>query len=84
MSTYFTVPGTDNVVDMKKYRTYKETFRLFTHYKTKIFNLKQHKVNEDLLEQERLNLIKEKENFPNHLLTKVKLQIFENTTGIKI
>lgn len=79
MSKFYMMPGTDNVVVLKQYRTYKEAFKLFTSYKNKVFNMK----NEDL-EGEKFRIQKEMRNFPNHLLTKVKVQIFENATGIKL
>lgn len=79
MNNYFTVQGTDNVVDLKKYKTYKEAFRFFTHYKTKVSQMFP-----DDIAAERVRLTIEKRNFPEHLLTKVKLQIFENATGTKV
>jgi hypothetical protein len=79
MSDYYTVPGTDNVVDLKKYRTYKECFIIYNGYKQRLSVLKA----EDI-EFEKTRLLKEVAEFPNHILTKVKILIFEKTTGSKL
>lgn len=79
MSKYYIVNGTDNVVDIKRYRTYKECFRIFESYKKRLINM--HK---DDVENERSRIRKEVSNFPDHLLTKVKVQIFENVTKTKV
>lgn len=79
MNAYFTVPGTDNVVDMKAYRTWKECYKLYSGYKTKVSQMMP-----DQVAEERCKLNTEMEKFPNHLLTKVKAMIFENATGTKI
>ena len=75
----FVVPGTDNVIDIKKYRAFKETKKLFTNYKNRIFAMKP-----DEVQQERARLRQELIRYPNHTLTSVKVHIFENTIKDKL
>lgn len=79
MSSYFTVEGTENVIDMGQYRKFRDARNLFAGYKKRL--LVMHKI-EAQAEAERIR--KEMQNYPNHLLTKVKVQIFESATGIKL
>ena len=79
MNKHFTVPGTDNVVDMKKYRTFRDIRKLFTGYKNRLVNMKA-----DEVAQERARLKEELLRYPTHTLTAVKQQIFENATQTKV
>jgi hypothetical protein len=79
MSDFYILEGTNNVIDIKKYRTYKEAHKLFTLYKNRITTM--HKEEIDV---EHVRVKEEKVRYPNHLLTRVKVQIFEKVTGIKL
>ena len=79
MNTHFIVPGTENVVDLKKYKTFSDIRKLFAGYKIRLLNMAP-----DLIEVERARLIKEVQGYPTHTLTAVKVQIFENATKTKL
>jgi len=71
--------NTNNLIDMQEYRKIRDVRKLFTGYKERLSNM--HK---EEIEFELARIKKETENYPNHLLTKVKVQIFESATGIKL
>lgn len=79
MSTQFAIPGYDNVIDMKRFRTFRDIKRLFNGYKIRLLNMPK-----DQIEVERLRLKEEAKNYPTHTLTAVKVQIFENATQTKL
>lgn len=79
MNKHFTLPGTDNVVDIKKYRMFQETKRLFSGYKVRVLGM-----NQEAVFEEKTRLKEEVARYPHHMLTAVKVQIFENATKSKI
>lgn len=79
MKEYYQVEGTENVLDLKKFRTLKECQRLFGGYKNRLVAM-----NKEQVSEEKGRLKEEVQRYPNHLLTKVKRHIFENTTNIKV
>lgn len=79
MNTLFLVQGTNNVVDMFKYRKFRDIKALFTGWKSRLL-----KMHPDEIALERYKLTKELELYPDNTMTAAKKQIFENATGTKL
>jgi hypothetical protein len=75
----FIVPGHENVVDLVKYRTFNNAKKIFTGYKDRVF-----KMHPEEVEAERVRLKEEVKRYPDHMMTGVKIQIFENATKTKL
>ena len=79
MSNNFLVPGTDNVIDLRKYRTFKECHKLLSGYKSRVLSMDKQQISE-----ENQRIVEEFKRYPKHILTIAKVQIFENATQLKV
>lgn len=76
MNPYYT---TGNLTDLKKFKTWKECKTLFFGYGVRVS-----KMHQDEVEAERGRLKMEFGMYPNHLMSKIKVNIFESVTKTKL